>query len=321
VLPELVALLLATCGSFYFSGIETGIYTLNRVRLRVRAEEGDRRAVRVARLISRPQRTISTILIGNHTANYAATFFCMAFLVEVFDVRDRELVNTLVLTPFLFVFGEIVPKDTFRVRADTLVYGWSRPLAIACVVLRPAALLLRWLGHVSRALPRTGALPDAILSREHLGELVHEVAEDGVLTEEQERMLRNVMRVSSIPVRDAMVRLADVATVPAGATRAEIVFASERGSYSRIPVREGGAGRLTGFVHVLDLIYRPDADPADLLREAPGIPEEETVEQALYSLRRHRQTMGFVLDGAGRTIGIVTVKDLVEEVSGELPAF
>jgi len=320
-LPELIALAVATCGSFYFSGIETGIYALNRVRLRVRAEEGDRRAQRVLRLILQPQRTISTILIGNHTANYAATFFCMALLVSAFEVEDVELVNTLVLTPFLFVFGEILPKDAFRMRADTLVYRWSRPLAIACVVFRPAALLLRWFGHVSRALPRTGAPVDAILSRDRLGELVKEVAEDGVLTEEQERMVRNVLRVSSIPVRDAMVGLAQVATVPEGFTRDQVVAASASGSHTRIPVRASATGRFIGFVHLLDLLYRPDAGPADLVREAPAIREDVTVEQALNSLRRHRQTMGFVTDGAGRTRGIVTVKDLVEEVSGELPAF
>ncbi|MEN8150500.1 MAG: CNNM domain-containing protein, partial [Planctomycetota bacterium] len=147
LLPEIAALLAATAGSFYFSGIETGIYALNRVRLRVRAEEGDPAARRVADLVAEPQSTISTILIGNHTANYAATFFCMALIVALFDVADPELVNTLVLTPVLFVTGEILPKDTFRMRADTLVYRWSRPLAIACVVFRPAALLLRWLGR------------------------------------------------------------------------------------------------------------------------------------------------------------------------------
>ena len=215
-LPEVLALLAATAGSFYFSGIETGIYALNRVRLRVRSEEGDPAALRVASLVAEPQRTISTILIGNHTANYAATFFCMAILVAVFDVSDPELMNTLVLTPVLFVLGEIVPKDTFRMRADTLVYRWSGPLQVACVVFRPAAVMLQWLGRVSRAIPATRSSEDAILSRERLGELVHDVAEDGVLTAEQRRMVRNVMRVSSIPVRDVMVSRKRVDSVRVG---------------------------------------------------------------------------------------------------------
>jgi len=160
-----------------------------------------------------------------------------------------------------------------------------------------------------------------MISRERLGELVQEVAEDGVLTDEQERMVRNVLRVSSIPVRDAMVAIEGVASVPEGFTREQVIRASAPGSHSRIPVREAASGRFTGFVHLLDLIYRPETPPADLVREAPEIREDVTVEQALHSLRRHRQTMGFVTDGAGRTRGIVTVKDLVEEVSGELPAF
>ncbi|MEN8151793.1 MAG: CBS domain-containing protein, partial [Planctomycetota bacterium] len=192
---------------------------------------------------------------------------------------------------------------------------------IACVVFRPAALLLRWLGRVSRAIPATRSPEDAILSRERLGELVHDVAEDGVLTKEQRRMVRNVMRVSSIPVRDAMVPVERVAAVRADFTREDLLRASAREQRSRIPVEEPGTGRFVGFVHVLDLVYSPGTPPADLVREAPEFGADVTVREALHSLRRRRQTMGFVTDGDGATRGIVTMKDLVEEVSGELPAF
>jgi CBS domain containing-hemolysin-like protein len=315
---DVAALVLATSTSFYFSGIETGIYALNRVRLRLRTEEKDPRARRVTDLLKRPQITISTILIGNHTANYLATIFCMAAITRWFDVEDPALASTLILTPLLFLFGEIVPKDTFRIRAESLVYLWSAPLAFASIVLRPVAEFLFWLGRVSRALPKTGVAPDGMLSRERLADLVGEVAEDGVLTEEQNRMVRNVMRVSSVPVADAMVAAERVDTVPPGFTEKDLVATSARHGHSRLPVRDPETGRFTGVVNVLDLVYRDDGVRT---REAPTVPALESVEQALYTLRRARRAMGFVVGEDGGTLGIVTVKDLVEEVSGELPAF
>jgi len=109
-----------------------------------------------------------------------------------------------------------------------------------------------------------------------------------------------------------------VDTVRPGFTREDMVAASARHGHSRLPVQDPETGHFTGVVNVLDLVYREgEAEP----REAPTVPARESVEQALYTLRRARRAMGFVVGEDGGTVGIVTVKDLVEEVSGELPAF
>ena len=100
-----------------------------------------------------------------------------------------------------------------------------------------------------------------------------------------------------------------------------LLEASARENRSRIPVEDPESGRFLGFVHILDLVFSPDTPPADLFREAPEFRGDVTVQEVLHSLRRRRQTIGFVTAEDGATRGIVTMKDLVEEVSGELPAF
>jgi CBS domain containing-hemolysin-like protein len=320
ILP-LFAVALSTSASFFFSGVETGIYALNRVRLRLKVEEGDGRARRVAELIRRPQLLISSILIGNHVANYLVAYFFQGVVVAVLRPTDPEFVSTLILTPFLFVFGEITPKDVFRLRADDLVYRASLPLMVATVVTRPLALLLRGFGRMSRALPRSAPVLDTLLSRDRLESLVHEVAEEGVLTEEQGRMVRNVMRLSSVRVRDVMVPAERVDAVDTGYTREDLVRASARQGRTRIPVRDSGTGRFVGVVNVLDLLFRDEPDPGSLVRSAPALPADQAVGRALRTLRRAHQPLGIVTDADGATIGIATVKDLVEEVSGELPVF
>lgn len=321
LLLHAIVLTLSTSCSFFFSGIETGVYALNRVRLRLKVEEGRARARRVADLIRRPQLLISTILIGNHVANYFAAWASQGLVKDTLHPRDPEFVSTLLLTPVLFVLGEITPKDVFRLRADDLVYRSSLPLAVASFLFRPLALFLRWLGRLSRALPRTSPALDAMLSRDRLESLVHEVVEEGVLTEEQSRMVRNVMRLSSVVVRDVMVPADRVDAVTAGFTREDLVRASAANGRTRIPVLDPATGRFTGAVNVLDLVFRDEPDPAALVRPLPALPADQAVGRALRTLRRAHQPMGVVVGEAGRTVGIATVKDLVEEVSGELPAF
>lgn len=317
----LAGLLLCTGASFFFSGIETGIYALNRVRLRLRREEGHPRAVRVHGLIRRPQILISTILIGNHVANYLASFCSQEVVVRWFGLSEPEVVNTILLTPFLFVFGEITPKNVFRIRAERLVYRASAPLAAAVRLFLPLALLMRWLGRLSGALPKRSPPEDSLLGKDRLEALAREVAEDGVLSPEQSKMVRNVMRLASRSVEEVMVPLAEVDTVDEGFGVEDLLAASARNGRTRLPVRERSGDGFLGVVNVLDLAFRPDETPAAIVRPAPVVPARIGVERGLRILRGARVPMGFVQGRGGRIAGIVTVKDLVEEVSGELPAF
>ncbi len=317
----LFGLVVCILASFFFSGVETGIYTLNRLRLKMRTEDGEPRALRVTELLRQPQLLISAILIGNHTGNYGATFFFQGLVGGLWSVLDPEVVTTLLLTPLIFVVGEITPKNIFRIRADDLVYRTSGMLKLACIVLRPLAVPLRFLGRLTRALPRETPADHVAFSRGRIEGLVREVAEDGALTEAQSRMLRNVLRLSSLPIRDVMVPLDRVDRIEEGFTREALLAVSARNGRTRIPVTEKGTGRPILVATVLDLVFREEAGMADIVREVPILSMDRTVDQALRVLRARRRSMAFVRNEKSRVVGIVTVKDLVEEVSGELPAF
>ncbi len=320
VVPLLAGFVLSVGASCFFSGIETGVYTLNRVRLELRAEEGDRAARRMAGLLRRPEMLISAILVGNHLANFLASYFCQS-LVMRYPVTRPEVVNTLVLTPFLFVFGELLPKNLFRARADGLVYPLSGVLRGACVLFRPAAAAFRWLGRVSRALPSSPAGGPRRVSRKRLRGLLRELLEEGQLSPGQLRMAQNVLRITTVRVEEAMVPLEDVDRVDRGAGREELLAASRAHGRTRIPVRDPRSGELVGVVNVLDLVFRPGKGMEELVRPVPSIPAGTTVDRALGILRRARQPLGFVRGAGGRAVGIITLKDLVEEISGDLPAF
>ncbi len=253
-------------------------------------------------------------------ANFGATFFFQGLVGGLGERLDPELVTTLCLTPVLFVFGEITPKNTFRIRADDLVYRVAGVLRFAVLFLKPVALPLTWLGRATRALPEETSAGEVNVSRGRIETLAREVAEDGILDEGQSRMVRNILRVSSLPVRHAMIELAHVDCVEEGFSREELLAVSARHGRTRIPVRRPD-GRLSGVVSVLDLVFHPDRKLTEHVHPVPSLREDRTVDHALRALRSERRTMAFVAGVDGEVVGVVTMKDLVEEVSGELPVF
>ena len=312
------ALALSLSVSFFFSGIETGIYVLNRVRLRLRAEAGDRRAKRLTGILARPQLLLSTILVGNLLANFAATLLCRSLLRISVAPEAGELLTTLVLTPFLFVFGEVTPKDLFRLRANRWVYRASGALLFASVVLRFPALLLRRLGRMSGVLPTRSASPDEILSRAQIESLVHDVTAEGVLTADQSRMVRNILKLSSIRVTAAMTPFRDGEALVEGFSREDIRRTGAASGLSCLPVRGAEGEDCVGFVDVLDLVFRPDDPPGTLVRPASLVLETSSAGEALRAMTRAGTKLCKVVGEDGIVVGIATLRGLSERIAGEL---
>ncbi len=348
---DLLITLLACLGlvvlSGYFSGIETGVYSLNRVRHQIRRRHGDPRAATVEGLLSRPGRLISTMLVGNNIVNYSmtsiVTLYFLRLTSETGDAATAiagglaaagpatlaaasgaraDLLTTVTLTPFLFVFGEVAPKDLFRRRADGLVYALAWPTEIVARVFRPASWPLEM---VSNALTRLagasahGEEGDGAGGSDFLVHVVASGAEAGVLTDYQDQLARNVVALRGRQLGDVMIPARRVARVEPGATaEAARAVAAER-KRSRLPVG-GDDGRWVGVVNIFELFFALEpGDPIDkVVRDVPRLPQTLTVERAIAIIRRSRQPMAFVVGQGGRCVGVVTLKDLVEEIVGEL---
>ncbi|MCU0728078.1 MAG: CNNM domain-containing protein, partial [Planctomycetes bacterium] len=251
-------------------------------------------------------------------ANFAATILCRALLRVTVAPDAGEVLNTLVLTPVLFVLGEVTPKNLFRLRANRWVYRASGLLALAGIVLRPPALLLRWLGRLSGVLPTRSSSPDEILSRTQIEALAQEVAADGVLTADQGRMVRNILRLSSVRVTAAMTPIREEEVLASGFARADVVRIGAKGDLNCLPVRRAEGGDYVGFVDVLDLVFRPDDPPAALVRPARRVPETASAGEAMRMLGRDRAKLCFVVRSDGSVAGTATARGLSELIAGKL---
>jgi CBS domain containing-hemolysin-like protein len=324
---SLLAALLCLLASGFYSGSEMGFYCASRIRARLRAErESSPGARSLIRLVKNPQETVLGILLGTNLANYLMTVSAAALLAQGMGVPPHrvEFYTAAILSPLIFVVGDVVPKNWFQIESDRLMYR-SAP------VLRASVLAFRWCGALpllhglirvlSRLLGQSGREEWAGPRGEVIG-LLREGAAQGALTEEQADIVDRVMNLSNVRVGAIMVPRRLVVSLPVDADRAVFERIVRRYEFSRLPVLARDRRQVVGIVNVHDVLA--DESRAGLgawMKPPLRIRARDSAASALVQLRRAHATMAVVTDPRRGFVGILTLKDVVEEVFGELPAW
>lgn len=320
----LLAIIVAVVGvvlSAICSGVETGLYVVNRVRLAVRAGRGDASAVRLETEIERPERLLSTLLILNNAANYAGNLGVAMFL-SVWSLSTGSVIvlNTLLVVPLLFVFAETVPKDLFRIHADRWLSRFILPLSFSRKVLTCIGVV-PLLSLVSVVVARIFGTRDgdATTPRARMTRLIRESAETGSLSAAQLDLADRALSMRTLSVASEMIPWRQVVSIPIRRLGDDVRAIARSTMRSRLPVVEDG--RVVGVVGVQDLLLgrRSGSDAID--RGVARLRPDTSVFTALETLRRERCPVGIVEDSDGRPLGLVTLKDLVEPLLGELRAW
>ncbi|MCK4340613.1 MAG: DUF21 domain-containing protein [Phycisphaerae bacterium] len=323
----LLGLLIAVMLSGLFSGSETGIYCLNHVRLRVAAEHGEAAARRLERLMRRPEDLVITTLLGTNVSDYLATVCVTALLLHAAVSENlAQIYATAIVTPLIFVFGGIVPKDWFRREANRLMMRLSGGVLLSLRLARATGLiwLLRGLTRVLIRMidPQSTESEADLLPRARTLHLLREGAARGGLTLQQRDLIERVLKLSDIHCGDVMIPRPRAAMVPQDIARDDFLRIARMAHFSRLPVYRHSPRRVVGVVNVYDVLTDPESQAvAEHARPPLVLPVHTRVSAALRRLQQARQTMAIVQDGAGHCVGILTVKDLVEEIVGDLEAW
>ena len=318
-LPEVLFLLVCLAASAMYSGSETALYSLSRPRLELALRQGSRRARIVQWLVQRDTAVLITILIGNNLVLELLTRRTQAAADASLGLGGvwSELVVSAFLIPVVFFCGELLPKEIFRRRPLALLEITAPVLAASRVLFWPLerviwllAILLEWVSGARRQdLARRPG-------REAVLHLVEESARSGALPPRAERLVRNALELRRIPVTVAMIPWKRVQVLRAGIgdplARAEVLGSP----FTRLPVVDE-RGRVTGYVHQLDVLRNAQRPLAEALRAMPVIAPDVPVDRALARLRLQGQRAA-VVGELGAPIGLVTLKDLLEEISGDL---
>ncbi|MHC4093075.1 MAG: CNNM domain-containing protein [Planctomycetota bacterium] len=297
--------------SAFFSGTETGIYCVNRLRLRLSSDRGEPRAVRLQRLLEDEQGALATTLLGTNLANYLTTVSLALLLTRQIRLSEHqvEVYTTLIVTPLLFVFGEVLPKNLFQRDADRLLYSVAAMLVAAKRVFAPLVWALtmlstRLLAAFATSEHRTAGPDDGDHAGRH-GEFVD-----------------RVLNLPSTPVRAVMIPRDQVISLSADADRQEFLRTARRHAHSRLPVYRRHSGQIMGVVDVHALLADEMWDRVDQrVQPTERLDPDEPVASAILQVQRSGLPMAIVARQQGPLMGIVTLKDLLEEIVGELAAW
>jgi len=304
-----------------FSGSETGLYCLNRLRVELGARAQQSRALRLERLLADEQGALSVILVGTNVANYLTTSaiaYLFAILIGM-PGRDAELYTVALATPVVFVFGEVVPKNLFQLHADYLMGLASLPLSIAQRLCRATGIVGLLKGLAAGVNRLTGGVDADVIAtpRRRIASLLQEALAERDFGEEQSELVERVVQLSETPVHTVMVPRNRVTTIRAAADRKELIRIARRTGHARLPIFDARPGHVVGTISVDDLLRRDDWNSVGTqLQAVLSLRAHVTVATALRSLQESRGDLAIVSDHGGRMLGIVTLTDLLEELVG-----
>jgi CBS domain containing-hemolysin-like protein len=267
---------------------------------------------------------LGTILVSDNLMSAAAGMAGLQLIVFALPGREgiQELLNTVIMTLLILIFCEILPKTTFRAKADTLALKSAPGLWIADRILRPVVwFMMKITNMVVRLAGEQDKGERQKAMREELKLLARMGEKEGILKKEQLHMIDKVLELESITLEKVMTPLVDVVAVPNTASVEEFYnYVSESG-FSRIPVYEERVDNMIGVVNILDVLYAQptSATISDYInREIQHEPESKRVYSLLRELKLSRKAMVFVVDEYGGAVGLVTIEDLIEEILGDI---
>lgn len=311
---EGVLILAALVGSALFAGLETGLVTANRVRLRVQAGRGDAASRRILAWLDRPERVLSTFLVGNTLCNVGGGALATAWATEHVSETAGPILATAVMTAVFLVVGEVLPKNYFRVRGDVAVPRLLWFISFVSWLFRPVV----WgVSALFRAISGAGGR-SPFVTREELRQLLREGG--ARLGAGERRLLENVFDFGRTTAREVMVPLPEVVSLPESATPDEMLAVVREHGFTRVPLYRDRVDRITGVVNVFDLLYDPAPKPtlAAYARPLHVVPDVKRIYPTMVELQRRREAVSLVVNEFGAVVGVVTLADIVEEIMGEL---
>ncbi len=323
---QIVAIVVLVLLSAFFSSAETALTTVNKHRLRSLAEDGNRNAQNVLKLIENPAKMLSAILIGNNIVNISASALMTTFTTSVFGSKFVG-VSTGILTLIILLFGEITPKSLATLYNEKIALLYIHVVAPLVVLLTPVIWFVDKLSGVIFWVLRVDR--DAANNQMTEGELrtiVDVSVEDGVLEKEEKSMINNVVDFGDSKAKDVMVPRADMALVSVDATFDEVFEIFNEEHYSRLPVYDENKDTVIGIVYLKDLFFfQNQADKKNtafsirnIMREPFFVYEYQKTSSIMAEMRNRFVSLAIVLDEYATAVGLITIEDLIEEIVGEI---
>ena len=314
-----VALVILVGFSAFFSASETAFSSLNQIRLKSRAEDGDSSAARVLAMAEQYDKLLSTILIGNNIVNIAAASIGTILFTRMLGAERGATVSTIVLTIIVLIFGEVTPKSLAKEMPERVATAVSPFLVLLMALMTPLTwLFTQWKKLLGRFVHSGEA--DTITEGE-LMTMVSEAENDGELTDRESELIRSAIEFDDVEVEEILTPRVDVVAVEDDIPLEELAQTFAESGYSRLPVYHGTIDNIIGVVHEKDFYIarlKKATKIDDLVVPTLYTTGSTQISQLLRTLREQHHHLAVVVDEYGGTEGIITLEDILEELVGEI---
>ncbi|MCI7738397.1 MAG: HlyC/CorC family transporter [Lachnospiraceae bacterium] len=320
---QIAALLFLLLLSAFFSSAETSLTTVNKIRIQSLAEQGNRNAKILEKVISDSSKMLSTILIGNNIVNISASSLATTITLRLFG-NAFVSVSTGILTLLVLIFGEITPKTMATIHSEKIALSYARIIYALMVLFTPLVFIVQHLSFLMLRLLRVDPNAKGASMTEHeLRTIVNVSQEDGVIESEEKQMIYNVFDFRDSVAKDIMIPRIDMTFVDINCTYEELMDIYRDVKYTRFPVFEDNTDNVIGTINVKDLLLLTQKDIEhfsirSILREPYFTYEHKSTADLLLEMRESSYNLAIVLDEYGATAGLVTTEDLLEEIVGEI---
>ena len=335
LLLQLILILL----NAFFAATEIAVISLNEKKLKSRADDGDKKAVKMLKMIEEPTRFLSTIQIGITLAGFLGSAFAAdnfaerlsGFLIKVFDISEKQIgsvntvaviVITLILSFFTLVLGELVPKRIAMKHKEKLADAVCGMISGLATILKPIIWLLTVATNgILRIFGIDPHEKENPVSEEDIVLMLDAGADEGSLNENDIEYIKNVFKLDGMTAEDVMTPRRSIVFIPNSATNEEILELIETEGYSRMPVFSETTDNIIGVLHSRDFLLRynrPDFKLEDVMFQPTFVPETAHLDVLFKDMQKEHNHIVIVINEYGETAGIVTMEDILEEIVGDI---
>jgi putative hemolysin len=309
--------------SAFFNSAETAFISLEKYRLQTMVDSKVKGAARVSRLLEKPERFLSTILLGQILVNTAAASLGTFIAISLWGEGAGVVWGTVILTIVLLVFAEATPKTIAVQQREKMAVRMGRTIEIIGWLFKPFVAVLGWISDLLIRLLGGKPLPAKLVRPEDIESMIAVGHREGTVEKTEAELLRNVFDFGDHPVREVIIPRPEVISVPKGATLAQFMEVYANSPMTRFPVYEENMDNVVGILSIKDVLMAlardgisKDSTIDALIRPAYFTPETKPISDLFHEMRDKNYHMSVVVDEYGGTAGIVSLSRLTEEIVG-----
>lgn len=311
--------------SAFFSSAETAFSTANRIRIRSLAEDGNKKAAMVIKILENYGKLISTILIGNNIVNISASALATTIAIDMSTPDTQSLItsiSTILLTITVLICSEILPKTLANLNADKITLIYAPIIRLLMIILTPFIFVIdKFSNGIMRLLRIDPNNSDNVITENELKTYVDASHEGGAIEEEEREMIYNVFDFGDSLAKDVMIPRIDMVSVEDTSSYDEVKEIFRENMYTRLPVYHESTDNIIGIINIKDFLFVPDNNNfqiKDIMRDVYFTYEYKKTSDLMMEMRQSSSNMAMVLNEYGSTEGMITLEDLLEEIVGEI---